>query len=83
MLAEYRTRRDYVVGRLRAIAGVNIAEPKGAFYAYPNISAGIPQRDRLRRCSFPKSCSPKRMWRWCPARRSEPTSTFASPTRRP
>jgi aspartate aminotransferase len=38
MLAEYRRRRDYVVGRLRAIDGVRIAEPQGAFYAYPNIS---------------------------------------------
>ena len=41
MLAEYRTRRDYVVGRLREIPGVRIAEPKGAFYAYPNISIGF------------------------------------------
>jgi aspartate aminotransferase len=41
MLAEYRTRRDYVVGRLREIPGVRIVEPKGAFYAYPNISAGF------------------------------------------
>jgi aspartate aminotransferase len=41
MLAEYRTRRDYVVGRLREIPGVRIAEPKGAFYAYPNISVGF------------------------------------------
>jgi aspartate aminotransferase len=38
MLAEYRRRRDYVVSRLRAIPGVRIAEPKGAFYAYPNVS---------------------------------------------
>jgi aspartate aminotransferase len=38
MLAEYRKRRDYVVERLRAIPGVTIATPKGAFYAYPNIS---------------------------------------------
>ncbi len=38
MLAEYRKRRDYVVGRLRAIPGVKINEPKGAFYVYPNIS---------------------------------------------
>src|SRR5437588_1272623 len=37
MLAEYRTRRDYVVGRLRAIPGVHCAEPQGAFYAYPNV----------------------------------------------
>jgi aspartate aminotransferase len=41
MLTEYRTRRDYVVGRLRAIPGVKIAEPQGAFYAYPNISVGF------------------------------------------
>ena len=38
MLAEYRVRRDYVVGRLAAIPGVKILMPKGAFYAYPNIS---------------------------------------------
>jgi aspartate aminotransferase len=41
MLAEYRKRRDFVVGRLRAISGVKIAEPRGAFYAYPNISVGF------------------------------------------
>jgi aspartate aminotransferase len=41
MLAEYRKRRDFVVGRLRAIPGVKIAEPRGAFYAYPNISVGF------------------------------------------
>jgi aspartate aminotransferase len=41
MLAEYKKRRDYVIGRLRAISGVTIAEPRGAFYAYPNISAGF------------------------------------------
>ena len=38
MLAEYKKRRDYVVARLRAMPGVKIAEPKGAFYAYPNVS---------------------------------------------
>ncbi len=41
MLAEYQKRRDYVVTRLRAIPGVRIAEPKGAFYAYPNISVAF------------------------------------------
>lgn len=41
MLAEYRRRRDFVVQRLRAIPGVKIAEPRGAFYAYPNVSAGF------------------------------------------
>jgi aspartate aminotransferase len=38
MLAEYRKRRDYIVGRLEAIPGVKILMPKGAFYAYPNVS---------------------------------------------
>ena len=38
MLAEYRVRRDYVIGRLSAIPGVKIQMPKGAFYAYPNVS---------------------------------------------
>jgi aspartate aminotransferase len=41
MLAEYRKRRDFVVQRLRAIQGVKIAEPRGAFYAYPNVSVGF------------------------------------------
>jgi len=41
MLAEYRRRRDYVVERLRRMPGVRCAEPRGAFYAYPNISAAL------------------------------------------
>jgi aspartate aminotransferase len=41
MLAEYRKRRDFVVARLRAIPGVSCSEPKGAFYAYPNIGTAL------------------------------------------
>ena len=41
MLAEYRTRRDFVVKRLREIPGVKCAEPRGAFYAYPNLSVAL------------------------------------------
>ncbi len=41
MLAEYRKRRDYVIGRLQKIRGVKTQEPKGAFYAYPNVSAAF------------------------------------------
>ena len=41
MLAEYRRRRDFVIARLRAIPGVSIVTPKGAFYAYPNISVAF------------------------------------------
>ena len=39
MLAEYCKRRDFVVPRLRQIAGIACAMPEGAFYAYPNIGA--------------------------------------------
>jgi len=41
MLAEYARRRDFVIGRLRAIPGVRCAEPRGAFYAYPNIGVAF------------------------------------------
>src|SRR3954453_3802016 len=41
MLAEYRKRRDFVVSRLQKIPGVKISTPKGAFYAYPNISVAF------------------------------------------
>jgi aspartate aminotransferase len=41
MLTEYKKRRDFVVNRLRAIPGVECAEPRGAFYAYPNLSVTI------------------------------------------
>ncbi|HTQ55652.1 MAG TPA: pyridoxal phosphate-dependent aminotransferase [Bryobacteraceae bacterium] len=41
MLAEYARRRDYVIQRLRAIPGVTCAEPRGAFYAYPNIGVAL------------------------------------------
>ena len=41
MLAEYRKRRDFVVRRLREIPGVKCAEPKGAFYAYPNVGTAL------------------------------------------
>jgi aspartate aminotransferase len=41
MLAEYRKRRDYVIGRLRAMQGVTTQVPQGAFYAYPNVSAAF------------------------------------------
>ena len=41
MLAEYRRRRDFVIDRLRQIPGISIGTPKGAFYAYPNISVAF------------------------------------------
>ncbi|HLY20682.1 MAG TPA: pyridoxal phosphate-dependent aminotransferase [Bryobacteraceae bacterium] len=45
MLAEYARRRDFVIQRLRAIPGVRCAEPRGAFYAYPDI--GVAFRDGI------------------------------------
>ena len=41
MLAEYRNRRTFVLSRLRQIPGVTFAEPRGAFYAYPNIGVAL------------------------------------------
>ena len=39
MLAEYTRRRDSIVEGLRAIPGVRLVKPQGAFYVYPDISA--------------------------------------------
>jgi aspartate aminotransferase len=41
MLVEYRKRRDYIVGRLRAMPGVTCSMPAGAFYAYPNVRGAM------------------------------------------
>lgn len=43
MVREFRARRDLVVGLLNDIEGVRCANPGGAFYVFPNISAlGVP-----------------------------------------
>jgi aspartate aminotransferase len=52
MLAEYRNRRDFVIRRLREIPGVKCAEPKGAFYAYPNIGAALGKKGILNTLQF-------------------------------
>lgn len=38
MRQEYAKRRDYIVGRLRAIPGVTCGEPRGAFYVFPRVA---------------------------------------------
>jgi aspartate aminotransferase len=38
MRQEFAKRRDYVVGRLRAMPHLSFAEPGGAFYAFFNVS---------------------------------------------
>jgi aspartate/methionine/tyrosine aminotransferase len=46
MLAEFRRRRDLVVPRLNALPGVECTMPRGAFYAFPSISAtGLGSRE--------------------------------------
>jgi len=37
--ANFRRKRDYVVGRLRGMAGVSCPVPQGAFYVFPTVSA--------------------------------------------
>ncbi len=39
MLAEFRTRREYVLERIEALPGVTCVPPGGAFYAFMNVSA--------------------------------------------
>jgi aspartate/methionine/tyrosine aminotransferase len=39
MLAEFRARRELVVSGLAALPGVTCRAPRGAFYAFPNVSA--------------------------------------------
>jgi aspartate aminotransferase len=41
MLAEYARRRARILAGLSAIPGVSCAEPSGAFYAFPDISARL------------------------------------------
>ena len=38
MVAEFRRRRDIVVAGLNDIPGIRCIEPRGAFYAFPNIT---------------------------------------------
>lgn len=52
MLAEYRKRRDFVIRHLREIPGVKCAEPRGAFYAYPNVGVGMGRNGILNTVQF-------------------------------
>ncbi|MDA9175698.1 aminotransferase class I/II-fold pyridoxal phosphate-dependent enzyme [Alphaproteobacteria bacterium] len=45
MRSAFQDRRDLVHQRLNAMPGISAAKPKGAFYAFPNISAlGMPSK---------------------------------------
>ncbi len=46
MVAEFKQRRDILVDGLNAIPGISCPMPKGAFYAFPNISGtGLTSQD--------------------------------------
>jgi len=50
MLAEFRRRRDAVVAGLDELPGVACVMPRGAFYAFPNITGtGLPARELAER----------------------------------
>ena len=83
MLAEYRRRRDFVVQRLRAIPGVTCAEPRGAFYVYPNVGVALGERHAEHVATSPAGCWRTRTWPRFPARLSARTGTSASATPRP
>ena len=38
MVAEFETRRDYIVDGLNAIPGITCKKPLGAFYVFPNVT---------------------------------------------
>ena len=44
MLEEYRARREIVLGLLAEIPGVRCLAPRGAFYAFPDVSGAIAAR---------------------------------------
>ncbi len=45
MTKAFHQRRDFVIGALGSMPGVKINDPKGAFYAFPNISAFFGKSD--------------------------------------
>ena len=83
MLAEYRKRRDFVVQRLRADSRRDLRRAARARSTpIRTVGACWARTASPTRCSSPSGCWRRRTSRWCRARRSAPTSTCASPTRR-
>jgi aspartate/methionine/tyrosine aminotransferase len=39
MVAQFQSRRNYMLNKIRRISGVNCYEPQGAFYLFPNFTA--------------------------------------------
>ena len=63
MVVQFQERRDYIMQRLQSIPDLSIAEPQGAFYVLPDVSAyfgdsvladnfgPVPDCDTLCRCA--------------------------------
>ncbi len=49
MCATYQQRRDYVLGRLKAIPNIGIYEPQGAYYVFPDVSSYLNKQAGNRR----------------------------------
>jgi aspartate aminotransferase len=47
-IAEYRKRRDVIIRLIRAIPGLSVVEPEGAFYAFPRVSALFGKKSKSR-----------------------------------
>jgi aspartate aminotransferase len=45
MVAAFRERRDFVIGKLSKMPGVKVSIPDGAFYAFPDISSFFGKSD--------------------------------------
>ena len=48
-----KTRRDFVYNKLSAIEGIEVTEPQGAFYIWPDVSAFLEKVSRARRSAAP------------------------------
>jgi aspartate aminotransferase len=48
MVAEFAKRRDRMVALLRAVPGVHLTEPQGAFYAFPRVDSYYGSRSTLK-----------------------------------
>ena len=87
MREAFDVRRKAIVAALNAIDGVHCPTPTGAFYAFADVSGllnrplGANGSVATSSAELPPCCWTRLMWRRCPARRSAPRATCASPTR--
>jgi aspartate aminotransferase len=52
MRVQYKSRRDLVLAGLRAIAGINIADIPGTFYAFPDVSYFLKDMNSDQLCDY-------------------------------